>query len=295
MSTPFTQIMYKINEIRPLEHDYLQISRCIANLPSKFYGIGTLPTQRVPTVAIVGSRKPTAYGREVTEQLASSLARRGVVIVSGLALGVDAIAHKAALDVGGTTIAVLANGLDAITPTSNRQLGERIVSEGGGIISEYPIGTPTLAHQFLARNRIVSGIADAVIVTEAGARSGTLNTAGHALSQGKEVFAVPGPITSPMSAGCNQLLRQGATPVTCADDILTVLQPLVHASDQRPLPLGNNDSEQAIIDALAAGIRDGDEIQQTTQIDASTYSTALTMLEINGVIKPLGANKWTLA
>lgn len=286
--------MHKINEIRPLELDYLQISRCIDNLPTIFYSIGTIPAQRTPTVAIVGSRKPTAYGREVTEQLASELARRGVVVVSGLALGVDAIAHKAALDTGGTTIAVLANGLDKITPTTNRQLGERIIREGGAIISEYPVGIPPLQHQFLARNRIVSGISDAVIVTEAGSRSGTLNTAAHALAQGKEVFAVPGNITSPMSAGCNHLLRQGATAVTCADDVLSVIMPAATTDSQAPLPLGTNEVEQAIIDALARGERDGDEILAGLGAEPSEFNTALTMLEINGIVRPLGANNWTL-
>jgi DNA processing protein len=287
--------MYKINEIRPLELDYLQISRCIDDLPAMFYSIGSLPTERMATVAIVGSRKPTAYGREVTQQLAGDLARRGVVIVSGLALGVDAIAHKAALDAGGTTIAVLANGLDKITPTTNRQLGERIIKEGGAIISEYPVGIPPLQHQFLARNRIVSGISDAVIVTEAGARSGTLNTAAHALSQGKDVFAVPGNITSPMSAGCNHLLRQGATAVTSVDDILSVIMPVAANDNQAPLPFGANDVEQAIIEALAKGQRDGDEILAHMSIEPGEFNTALTMLEINGIIKPLGANNWTLS
>ena len=228
-------------------------------------------------------------------QLASELARRGVVIVSGLALGVDAIAHQAALDAGGTTIAVQANGLHRLYPSSNRQLGERIIKQGGAIISEYETGIDARQHQFLERNRIVSGLSDAVIVTEAASRSGTLNTAGHALAQGKYVFAVPGNITSPMSAGCNALLARGAAPALSAEVILEAIMPeALDDQSQVPLPLGSTPLEQAIIDALAQGERDGDSILSRLNASPTEFNTALTMLEINGIITPLGANQWTL-
>lgn len=295
MSTLFAQIMNKINEIRPLEQNYLKVLECVDDLSKKLYYMGTLPLERRPSVAIVGSRKPTPYGREVTIALASELARRGVVIISGLALGVDAITHQAALDAGGTTIAVQANGLHKLTPSSNRLLGERIVKQGGAVISEYETGIEARAHQFLERNRIVSGLSDAVIVTEAASRSGTLNTAGHALAQGKYVFAVPGNITSPMSAGCNLLLARGAAPALSAEAILDIIAPNSTTSDkQRPLPLGSTPLEQAIIDALAQGERDGDAILAHTKASPTEFNTALTMLEINGIITPLGANHWTL-
>ncbi|PID31620.1 DNA-protecting protein DprA [Candidatus Saccharibacteria bacterium] len=286
--------MHKINEISPLSHKYLQILECIDALPDTLYHLGSLPTERRPSAAIVGSRKPTAYGREVTQRLAGDLARRGVVIVSGLALGVDALAHRAALEAGGTTIAVQANGLHRLYPTTNRHLGEQIIAQGGAILSEYEPGADPLQHRFLERNRIISGLADVVIVTEAASRSGTLNTAAHALTQGKELFALPGNITSPMSAGCNYLLRQGATPVTSVDDILQLLVPTGAADDQAPLPLGANPLEQAIIDGLASGLRDGDELLARAKADPAEFSTALTMLEIAGIITPLGANQWTL-
>lgn len=285
--------MYKINEIRPLEHPYLKSMECIADIPDIVYYLGKLPSERRPTVAIIGTRKPTAYGREVTRQLASDLARAGIVIVSGLALGVDACAHQAALDAGGTTIAVQANGLHKLNPPSNRQLGEAIIQRGGAIISELEEGIEPMPHRFLERNRLVSGMSDAVIVVEAAARSGTLNTAAHALVQGKELFAVPGHITSPMSAGCNQLLRQGATPVTCSDDILQVLFPS-HQSIQAPLPIGSTPLENDIIACLRDGMRDSDAIIVKLKASPADFNTALTMLEINGVIKPLGANKWSL-
>jgi DNA processing protein len=283
----------KINEILPLKHKYLQILSSIDNVPKKLYYIGTPPEERRPTVAIVGTRKPTAYGKEVTEKIAYDLASKGVVIVSGLALGVDGIAHTAALKAKGTTLAVLGNGLDHIYPAAHQNLAEQIVANGGALLSEYSPDTPARSYQFLERNRIVSGLADAIIITEAAARSGTLNTAMHALSQGKEVFVVPGNITSPMSLGCNTLLKQGATPILSADDVLEVIAPELLKPNAQ-LPLGDNQLESDVIALLAQGVRDGDAIQQQLKISASDLSVALTMLEINGAIHALGANQWTL-
>ena len=283
----------KINKISPDENKFTQIITSIALVPEKLYYIGTLPEKRIPTVAIVGTRKPTAYGKEVTTRIATDLARRGIVIVSGMALGVDGLAHRAALDANGITIAVQANGLDNLYPTSHRQLGEDIVKSGGAIMSEYEAGTPSYPNQFLERNRIVSALSDAVLITEAAARSGTLNTASHALEQGKEVFVVPGNITSPLSAGCNQLLRQGATPVTSAEDIIEAIAPQL-LEPQSQLALGDNALQAAIIQHLQAGIRDGDELQAGVTADAREFATELTMLEINGVVRSLGANQWTL-
>lgn len=255
--------------------------------------MGNLPEKRLPSVAIVGSRKPTSYGREVTERIAGELAAQGIVIVSGLALGVDGIAHQATLDAGGTTIAILANGLPDISPSSHRALAEAIVTSGGAIVSEYEPGTSVRSYQFLARNRIVSGLSDAVLITEAAARSGTLNTAMHALEQGKELFVVPGNITSPMSAGCNYLLKQGARVATCADDIIEIIAPEL-IRPQTTLALGANPEETAILKLLGQGIRDGDELQRSSGLDANTFASTLTMLEINGSIRALGANQWAL-
>ena len=282
----------KINSIPPDEANFLQIISGIANVPKKVYYIGSLPQQRSAVVAIVGTRKPTTYGKEVTFKIAYDLAKKGVIIVSGLALGVDAIAHKAALEAGGTTIAVLANGLDSIYPATNQQLAAAILKSGGAIISEYPPGTPARDFQFLARNRIVSGLADAVIVTEAASRSGTLATVAHALDQNKEVFAVPGNITSPMSVGPNRLIQQGAHPVLEARNILEVIAP--HLIDtQTTLNLGSNPMEITIIDLLRGGIRHGEQLQQQSGLSVSDFSQTMTMLEIGGLIRSLGANQWT--
>lgn len=286
--------MNTIKSISPHSNKYLAILDCADPVPDKLYYRGTLPTRRIPTVAIVGSRKPTSYGREVTERLARDLALRGVVVVSGLALGIDGIAHQAALDAGGLTIAVSPSGLHRIYPSTNLQLGERIIASGGAVLSEYPAGSEPMLHHFLERNRLVSGLADAIIITEAASRSGTLNTAAHALTQGKDVFVVPGNITSPMSAGCNQLLRQGANPILSVDDVLSAILP--NASKQTSLiPIGSNDVEKEIIRLLKSGLRSGDEIAEQIVCPAHEFNTALTMLEINGVIKPLGANQWTLS
>lgn len=283
----------KINQISPQDNKFTQIITTIAVVPKKLYYIGSLPSERMPTVAIVGTRKPTSYGKEVTERLSSELASRGVVIVSGLALGIDAIAHRAALDSGGTTIAVQANGLAKIRPFTNRQLGEDIINQGGAIMSEYEPNEPPYIPRFLERNRIVSGLSDAVLITEASARSGSLNTARHALEQGREVFVVPGNITSPSSAGCNTLIRQGATPVTKVEDILEVIAPHLLESQAR-LALGDNPIQTAIIAQLQVGVRDGDELQKLTGIEAGEFASELTMMEINGIVRGLGANQWTL-
>jgi len=287
----------EINRIRPDEHIFTQRLASIANPPKSLCFMGTLPTSGAPVVAIVGSRKPSAYGREVTEQLASDLAKAGCTIVSGLALGIDGIAQKAALEAGGTVIGVIPNELPDISPQTNYKLAINIIENGGAILSEWQKGDGKVVNRwsFLERNRLVSGLADAVIITEAAERSGTLNTAAHALSQGRDVFAVPGNITSPLSAGCNALLKQGAYPVTEAKDILQIIAPeQLKKPDQNQLPLGSSPEETIIINLIASGVRSGDQLQQQSGLSASNFSTALTMLEINGVIKPLGANNWTL-
>ena len=283
----------EINTISPQEQKFIQIIGTIANCPKRLYFIGKLPETRIPTVAIVGSRKPTSYGREVTYRLAFDLASRGIIIVSGLALGVDSIAHRATLDAGGITLAVLANGVDIIYPATHTDLAGDILAKGGAIISEYEPGTEARDFQFLERNRIVSGLSDAVIVTEAASRSGTLSTVMHALEQGREVFVVPGNITSPLSAGCNNLIKQGAHPITCAEDVLEIIAPEL-LRPQTMLPLGATPLESKIISLLQSGIRDGDELQTLSEIKVSEFLQTITMMEIAGTIRALGGNQWTL-
>ena len=283
----------KINTISPGKNDFTKVLVHLAKAPKKLYYIGKLPATRPLTVAIVGTRRPSSYGKEVTYRISYDLASRGIVIVSGLALGVDAIAHKAALEAGGTTIAVLGNPLPSISPVSNRALGESILKNDGLIISEYEEGSRVYPSNFLERNRLVAGLADAVIITEATSRSGTLNTAAHALEQGKELFVVPGPITSPLSAGCNALLKQGARVLTDYEDVLDVIAPELTTS-QTSMPLGQNELETTILQAINSGTRDGEEILKLTGADPTKFATALTMLELAGSIRALGANQWTI-
>lgn len=283
----------KINTTTPDKTDFTKVLINVAKPPKTLHYIGTLPTERKPTVAIVGTRRPSTYGKEVTHRLSYDLAKRGVVIVSGLALGVDAIAHAAALEADGITIAVLGTPLPTISPASNRALGESIIAANGAIISEYSQGARVFPSNFLERNRIVAGLADAIIITEATSRSGTLNTAARALEQGKEIFVVPGNITSPLSAGCNGLLKQGARVVTDYSDVLDIIAPNL-SSQQSVLPLGQNQLETTILTHIAAGVRDGEQLLTLSAVDATEFATALTMLELAGAIRALGGNQWTL-
>ncbi|AJA06391.1 DNA processing protein DprA [Candidatus Nanosynbacter lyticus] len=287
----------EIKRILPDKHIFTQRLAHIANPPKSLCYMGKLPEANAPIVSIVGSRKPSAYGKEVTERLAAELASAGCIIVSGLALGVDGIAQKAALEAGGTVVAVVPNELPDISPRTNYKLAMDIIRQGGAVISEWMKGDNKIVNRwsFLERNRLVSGLADGIIITEATERSGTLNTASHALNQGRDLFVVPGNITSPLSAGCNNLLKQGAYLVTDANDILNIIAPeKLQKSSSPEAPLSSTPEEAIIIKLISSGIRDGDELQQNSGLSASDFATALTMLEINGAIKPLGANNWTL-
>jgi len=284
--------MKKVNKVVPGKHKFLQSVSVIAKSPKCLWYIGKLPEKR-PTVAIVGSRKPTKYGEYVTLKLASELAARGVIIVSGLALGHDALAARGALNGGGTTVAVLGNGLNEIYPHTNQKLADDIIRGGGAIISEFEPDCPVYKQNFLQRNRIVSALADVVVVVEAGVRSGTLNTAMHALEQNKELMAVPGNITSPLSVGCNRLIVQGATPVTCTDDILEKLG-MTSIYDQDSLAFGENEIQKKIIELVKQGVIDGDKIVEQAKMDISDFNQNITMMEISGIVRSLGANRWTL-
>ena len=281
----------KINSISASDPVFPQRLTVIPQPPHKLYVIGTIPTYATG-VAIVGTRKPTAYGKQVTSMIAERLAERGAVIVSGLAHGVDGIAHQSALRVGGKTVAVLPSGPDQIYPSAHQALAKNIADQHGALISEYEPGTPPLQYRFLERNRLVSGLADIIVITEASIRSGTMNTASHALEQGKDVYAVPGPITSPMSAGCNALIAQGAAPIVNIEQFVDQLLPKVSA--KQLTILAETKEEQTILDLLVRGVSDGDELQVESRLDPALYSQTMTMLELRGIVHPLGANRWGL-
>lgn len=276
-----------------IENGFLSSLKALPAPPKELWLRGKLPDgERSKVVSIVGSRKNTKYGEEVAYKLAYDLAKQGIIVVSGMAFGIDTCAHRGCLDAGGITIAILGTPIDKVYPASNRGLAERIL-ENGAIISEYPPGSKTLPFQFIERNRIVSGLADAVVVVEAAARSGTLTTVAHALEQGKDVFAVPGDITRPTSISCNRLIKQGAIPFTETEDILGVLLP-GQAKQLKLEVFGDTESEQAIISALRSGLRDGDRIIEQFGFSVSDFNQAVTLLEIKGIIRPLGANNWAL-
>ncbi len=281
----------KFKSISNSDEQFPDRLRLVPDSPEKLWYSGDIDPGRL-SVAIIGTRKVTTYGRTITTKLAEGLAGRGVTIISGLALGTDAIAHQGALAVGGKTIAVLPCGLDRVYPSSHTQLAYSIL-ERGGVLSGFEPGTPVMQYRLLVRNRLVSGLADAVIITEAAAKSGTMNTVAHALAQGRDIYAVPGSIFSPMSAGCNKLIEQGATPIIDIDRFLDEFAPLVNRP-QQTLLLAKTSEEQTIVGLIQDGIRDGDELLKKSRLDPSVFSTTLTMLELRSVIKPIGANHWTL-
>jgi DNA processing protein len=281
----------KINSITASEPDFPNRLQNIPQPPRSLYYSGSVPSYQLG-VSIVGTRKPTPYGRQVTTELAERLAERSAVIVSGLAHGIDSIAHEAALKVSGITLAVLPSSLDAIYPAAHRGLAQRIVDHGGALFSEYSPGTTPYPSNFLERNRLVSGLGDIVIVTEAALRSGTMNTVSHALEQGRDVYAVPGPITSAMSAGCNTLIAQGATPITNVEDFVEHLLPNT-STVQLPL-MAYTAEEQSIMSILTNGIVEGEVLQKESGLDAALFTKTLTMLELRGAIRPHGANRWGL-
>lgn len=286
----------KIQTIRNTDDSYPELLGEIAQPPKQLYVLGAL-REDMPLVAIVGSRKVTNYGLEATRRLSYDLARMGVGIVSGLAYGVDAAAHRAALDANGYTIAVMAGGLDKIHPARNRQLALDVLSSHGALISENKEGVPSLKQHFPARNRIVAGLCAGTIVTEAAERSGALITAGFALESNREVMAVPGNITNPLSQGTNNLIKAGATPVANAEDVLTAMG-MEHVEtipgEERADQAAGNEEEFVILELLHSGINNTDELILRTGWDAATFNQTVASLEITGRIKRVGGESWTL-
>lgn len=248
----------------------------------------------MPTLGIVGSRKVTGYGKGVTEDLADALARAGVCIVSGLALGVDSIAHLSALKAKGKTIAVLPSGIKTIYPATHRGLARNIVASGGALVSEYDDDFRPRKETFIERNRIIAALSDALLVTEAAEKSGSLHTANFVLELGKPVMAVPGNITSAISIGTNNLLKTGAVMVTTEADIMQVLgiEPL--GTQEKMQFYGDNEHETAILNLLSTGISSGEELLHASELDIQLFQQTLSMLEIKGAIASLGNNHWHL-
>lgn len=254
--------------------------RPIPDAPTLLFVKGDLALMQRPAVAIVGSRHHSRYGDEVCRHFAGELARAGLVVVSGMARGLDAVAHHAALDAGGATVGVLGNGLGVVYPAANRALYER-VEEGGCLMTEFPPGERPHAGSFPRRNRLISGLAAATVVVEARERSGTLITVDCALAQGREVFAVPGPISSPTSVGCNRLIQQGARPALTIEDVLEEYG--VAAADAlSDVDLTPEDREVLVL--LERGACSADDVALALGWPIGRALATLTGLELHGVV-----------
>lgn len=283
------------NNVNNLKRDDPGFPEDLLNIPKPpaqlFYrGLAPSEWKKLPKVAIVGSRKATAYGRDITERLAQELASQGIVVVSGLAYGVDYIAHKAALDAGGLTVAVLPTNLDKIYPAAHENIARQIEKQGT-LLTEYPSGSVPNLGNFIARNRIVSGLSDVLLVTEAAAKSGSLHTASFALEQGKTVMAVPGNVNSPASEGTNNLIKSGAGLVSSVDDVLFALGLNPKSASNRRVFRGTKE-EELILKLITSGAADQEELSIKTKLDGPSVTAALTMLELSGHIKPSGGGKW---
>lgn len=260
--------------------------------PPVLYVRGNLTTDDTWAVAVVGTRRVSAYGRQVTEELAAFLAVNGVTVVSGLARGVDAIAHQSALKNGGRTIAVLGCGVDRIYPPEHKPLAEKVIANGA-LISDYAPGTPPDASNFPPRNRIISGLAMATVVVEAGETSGALITAQFAVDQGREVFAVPGNILAPQSKGTNRLIAQGAHPMLSARDLLDVLN-LGRVTEQRSVrrALPGDEFETKLMNVLTHEPLHLDDIRNLTGLPIERVSATLVMMELKGLVRQVGGNNY---
>lgn len=268
--------------------EYPRLLREIPGTPPLLYVRGEILPRDELAVAVVGTRKASTYGREVAQMLVRDLAACGVTVVSGLARGIDSAAHRAALDAGGRTLAVLGSGVDVIYPSENRSLARRI-AEHGALISEYPLGTKPDARNFPPRNRIISGLALGTLVIEAGKRSGALLTVRHALEQGRDVFAVPGNILAAGSRGVNALIREGAKPVVDAGDILQELNlnmvtEFVEAREILP----DSDTEAMLLRHLTAEPLHVDELARRTGMAISDVNSTLILMELKGQVRHLG-------
>jgi DNA processing protein len=277
------------------DDDYPARLKEIYDYPPLLYIRGSLTAADEWCLAVVGTRRATAYGRQVTEEIVSDLARNNITIISGLARGIDSVAHQAALDAGGRTIAILACGLDIIYPSENLNLARRII-ENGALLSEYPLGTKPKPDHFPRRNRILSGMSLGVLVTEAGEGSGALITANLALEQNRDVLAVPGSILSPSSRGANNLIQEGAKLVQNCQDILEELnlravaqqlefKEIIPESETESVLLKRLSTEPAHIDNICAG----------SGLPVATVSSTLAMMELKGLIRSVGNMSYVLA
>jgi|YNPMSStandDraft_1061717.scaffolds.fasta_scaffold01609_7 DNA processing protein len=285
-----------VQVLRQTDPGYPELLRQIADPPAVLFVRGQLLPRDQLAIAVVGTRHPSLYGLRQAERLAGSLARAGITIISGLARGIDAAAHRGALAAGGRTIAVLANGVLDIYPPEHKNLADQILQQGA-LVSEAPPEAEPLAGMFPQRNRLISGLALGVLVVEAPHRSGALITARHATEQNREVFAVPGRVDEPTSHGCHRLIRDGAKLVESADDILEELGPLVQPTAREdgrtihhPAELLLNPTEQAVLDAIGTDPTEIDQIVRATGLPVPRVLATLSVLEMRHLIRRLSGS-----
>ncbi|OGF26229.1 DNA protecting protein DprA [Candidatus Falkowbacteria bacterium RIFOXYB2_FULL_47_14] len=280
------------------DDDYPNLLKEIYDPPHLLYYRGEIDKKNGSNLAVVGTRKFSPYGKQVTETLVSDLVNNNFTVISGLALGIDTLAHNAALSLSGRTIAVLGTGLDKknLYPSSNLRLADMIAAEGGAIVSEFPLGTPPLKHNFPQRNRIISGMTLGTIVIEAGERSGALITARYALEQNREVFAVPGNIYSPVSVGPNNLIKAGAKPVTTASEIMETLDLTrinTYIENKKIMPASRE--EEIILANITYEPQHIDELIRLTGLDTARINSTLIIMEMKGMVKNLGNMQYVLS
>lgn len=273
-----------------LDDDYPDRLKHLPDRPPFFYQAGPWQCDDRPIIAVVGTRRPTAYGVSVAERFGRRLAELGAVVVSGMARGIDCAAHRGCLAAGGTTVAVLGGGADVCYPPEASGIYRRI-RQTGAVISEQPPGSAPRSEFFPERNRIISGLADGILVVEAGKRSGTLITVDAAIEQGRDVFAVPGPITSPMSVGPHALIRDGACLVTSADEILQVLGRTARTASPA-LPEGLTPEEQQILAWVGQEPRWAGDLAEGCGLPAGTVQGILTLLEVKGLIRQVPGGQY---
>lgn len=275
------------------DNDYPENLKGLSDSPCVLYIRGELKHLDSQAVAIVGTRMMTSYGREVAEKFATQLANYGVTVVSGLALGIDATAQKAAYLEGGRTIGILASGLDIISPISNRSLALEFIKASGALVSEYPLGHEPKAFEFPVRDRLIAAFAKAVIVVEGRMKSGTFYTVKAAADYGRPVFAVPGPITSPSSEGPNYLIKNGARPITSIKDIIEELDLQFRVDNEKvEKALPGDEFERKIAEILGTEPLHLDELVRITGFTISQISARLTIMEMKGLVKSLGGGTY---
>ena len=273
------------------KNNFPAILKEIHDPPEQLYVWGEIPD--MPMLAVVGTRKASPYGKQITPRLVQKLSRAGLCIISGLAYGIDALAHETALEAGGTTVAVLGSGLDrkSLYPRDHWRLAERIVERGGAVISEYPEGTTPERFHFSARHPIVAGMSRGVLVVEAPEKSGALITADLAMQYDRDVFCIPGPITSPNSSGTNHLIQLGAKLVMNADDILEEFGIVPVAKNETEIT-ALSETHQKILTFLGEGQKHVDEILVGTGLDITMCNVGLMELELSGFVKNLGGGSY---